>query len=1265
MRYATVLKFIAVILCAATLLGAVGSAVGIVCLTELGGKSVNEAYEDQLRSQSIGYAMSVGEIYAAEELGGVPQNLLNQYYSSDWENQYFVWNRVGYTLYDSEGNAIQEQEMYNGEDVEYTFEDLPVIGTYMKVVSLTPRDEYFVSESSSGAEEGIQVLVMPSQESTAIHAVYVDYTDGTQMEWPEDEDGTQIGGLYYTDGTLIFHSNFGAIPEGDGWYPNHIIMMDSGGNVVYEVIGDEYVILSSVLGTAYQYQLPVAAVTTAAPVGVTYTEGHFTAYDAIPTQGVTVQQMNVTYSDREGEALGSEGIASPDLIGTIFHDYLGNAEFHSTDPMTMDIPEDSIITAISFIDAQNNLIYEANCSGGVGTIEYDENGYLVFRGQLPGVEVPEETAAVEEVAATEAPEALEGQLGFAMEELPIYSAPSVDAEKVGAVNAWQEISVVKQERFNGQQWGLIPGGWISLDRVLLEDTENESFESYTTSAETDLNVYSTTTTETVLGSIKKGETFQVLRQEEIDGRVWALTDTGWVILEDAIQTAAAAGEERNIYASPNPSANVLGTLEAGAEPEILQQDTYNGVAWGLTREGWILLTESELAAAAMPAVASEIIPEAPAVPEAPEAPALPETVEATEETMVAAAAAEALEETVAATIATEAAEETVVPTEPVAAYAKSDDSYSVEAYWDDEQQQSMVAEYELATIPDGYTVTVRLAKGALRNEFAWTLLRLAEVFRYILVEMLGICIAVFVLCVVYICCAAGHSRRSSEVKAGGLNRIPLDLYFVTDCCLVCALVGLAMFGCQYFASRNEQELAIILMGACSYLSALLVVGFFFAFVAQIKTPGGFWWRNSFCGWCLRLLVLFSHGLADLGEKAWTRGVPMTGKLFRWLGQTCRELWTVAKKTILWGWDVAKKTTLWVWDTAKRFGTWAGTMIGNCSSWIMAKLALFFGLLPITWQFLLTGFVLVFLLYIMMRTYKVGYILLGFGIFFAVILYAASAFAILLESAKKMSKGDLDTKVDDRLLIGGFKDFAGELNDLADVAVIAAQKQLKSERMKTELITNVSHDIKTPLTSIINYVDLLQKPHTEAQQEQYLEVLDRQSQRLKKLIEDLMEMSKASTGNMAVDIEKVDAAEAVNQALGEFADKLEKAQLTPVFRQPDDSVYMMADGRLVWRVMSNLLGNAVKYALPGTRVYLDLLEMDGKVIISMKNISREELNVSADELMERFVRGDASRNTEGSGLGLNIAQSLMELQKGQLQILVDGDLFKVTMVFPSA
>jgi len=162
----------------------------------------------------------------------------------------------------------------------------------------------------------------------------------------------------------------------------------------------------------------------------------------------------------------------------------------------------------------------------------------------------------------------------------------------------------------------------------------------------------------------------------------------------------------------------------------------------------------------------------------------------------------------------------------------------------------------------------------------------------------------------------------------------------------------------------------------------------------------------------------------------------------------------------------------------------------------------------------------------------------------------------------------------------------------------------------------------------------------------------------------MEMSKASTGNMSVEIVSVDAVEAVNQALGEFADKLDRADLQPVFRQSGESLHMLADGRLVWRVLSNILGNAVKYAQPGTRLYIDVADVEGKVIISMKNISREELNVSAEELMERFVRGDTSRGSEGSGLGLNIAKNLMEVQNGEMHLSLDGDLFKVTLHFPA-
>ena len=1147
MRYSTVLKFIAFVLCAATLLGAVGSATALVCLTELGGKSVYEHYVDELRSQSLNYARIQGESFCSQELGGATQQIFNERYPHGWQNWYLDWSRVAYVMYDSDGNPVEEQEMMDKRDVVFS-ETIPVVGQYMNVISTTPHEEYFPQTTESAEMEGTQILVMPAQEVTEIGAVFVDYTDGHHEEW-NPGTGEVMGTLWYQGGnTLTFESNeVPPLPAGDGWYPSHIILFDMGGNVVYEASGDGYVFLGEEQdGNFYKIHLPAGSVTTAAPVGITYTEGDYTSYDAIPVQGITVASMKVNYGTEEDGDIGGEGVASPNLIGTVFHDYRGNAEFHSSNPMRMDIPEDVMITYISFADVQDNLIYEARCPKGVGSLFNDENGYLVFKGMMPGTEVPEETVPEEstEVEATEAAEVPETLTGFAKEKTGIYKAPSTKAEVVGTVDAWEEMQITARKTYDGADWGLIPGGWIPMDKVLVEESVSSRMAA------------------TVAEPVAEAETALPAETALED-----TTDATESVLETVPQTESDA----------KPVARAAGT-------------------------------------ASSPAISG-------------------------------------VQVTIDPTAVTEAAvEPEVQPTEP-APYPEEDVEYVI--YHDSDLQQSMVAEYVLEPIPEGYTMEIQLGKGALRNELGWTLLRLADVFRSILLEVLGICIAVFVLCVVHLCCSAGRTRRNNEVRAGGLNRIPLDLYLCGGGFAGVGLVALAVEGSQYFA-RNDEQLAIIFLGACAYCVSLLIVGFFFAFVAQIKTPGGFWWRNSFCGWCIRLMILCCTAAFDLGIRGWVHGKPLAGKFAGWLKRTCCGLW-----------GVAKKTALWLWDTAKRLCIWSGIMIRRGFSWSTGKLARFFGMLPITWQFLTTGFTLVFLLYVMMRTYKVGYILLGFGIFFAVILYAASAFAILLESAKRMSKGDLDTKVDDRMLIGGFKEFAGKLNDLAGVAVVAAQKQLKSERMKTELLTNVSHDIKTPLTSIINYVDLLQKPHTEEQQTQYLEVLDRQSQRLKKLIDDLMEMSKASTGNLAVDIERVDAAEAVNQALGEFADKLERAQLVPVFRQPDDQVYMMADGRLVWRVMSNLLGNAVKYALPGTRVYLDLLEMDGKVIISMKNISREELNVNADELMERFVRGDTSRNTEGSGLGLNIAQSLMELQHGQLQILVDGDLFKVTLIFPGA
>ena len=331
-------------------------------------------------------------------------------------------------------------------------------------------------------------------------------------------------------------------------------------------------------------------------------------------------------------------------------------------------------------------------------------------------------------------------------------------------------------------------------------------------------------------------------------------------------------------------------------------------------------------------------------------------------------------------------------------------------------------------------------------------------------------------------------------------------------------------------------------------------------------------------------------------------------------------------------------------------------------------AVLMGILPSVWLYLVIGSgmgLAVALGVVLAYEANALPLLIVIVLYLLMVSYSGFAYGAILRGAERMAAGDLNTKIDTRFLFSTYKKCAQHLNALADVAQLAAKNQLRAERLKTELITNVSHDIKTPLTSIINYVDILRNAKTREDAEQYLEVLGRQSQRLKKLIEDLMEMSKASSGNMHVELMVLDPVEAVNQALGEFDEKLRGKELTVVFQPPEESIKMLADGRLSWRVLSNLLSNIVKYAMPGTRVYAEVVRLEGQVLISLKNISREPLNVSVEELTERFVRGDVSRNTEGSGLGLNIAKSLMELQKGQLQLLVDGDLFKATLIFPEA
>ena len=282
----------------------------------------------------------------------------------------------------------------------------------------------------------------------------------------------------------------------------------------------------------------------------------------------------------------------------------------------------------------------------------------------------------------------------------------------------------------------------------------------------------------------------------------------------------------------------------------------------------------------------------------------------------------------------------------------------------------------------------------------------------------------------------------------------------------------------------------------------------------------------------------------------------------------------------------------------------------------------------------------------------------------VVLYFAVCLRKLQKGGRALAGGDLSFVTDTKGMFGDLKRHGENLNSIAGGMSIAVEERTKSERMKTELITNVSHDIKTPLTSIINYAALIgNEPCENTKITEYSEVLVRQSERLKRLIEDLVEASKASSGNLEVTLAPCDAAVFLTQASGEYEEKLQKSALTLVMKQPEKELRILADGRRMWRIFDNLMNNICKYAQNGTRVYLSLEQIGGNAVITFKNTSREPLDMTEEELMERFTRGDSSRNTEGNGLGLSIAKSMAELQNGTLRLSIDGDLFKAILTFP--
>ena len=349
-----------------------------------------------------------------------------------------------------------------------------------------------------------------------------------------------------------------------------------------------------------------------------------------------------------------------------------------------------------------------------------------------------------------------------------------------------------------------------------------------------------------------------------------------------------------------------------------------------------------------------------------------------------------------------------------------------------------------------------------------------------------------------------------------------------------------------------------------------------------------------------------------------------------------------------------------------------TLILRALAWALGGIRTALLSLPVTWKAIVlflayTAFN--FIAFTDVGRYNGGFILLWFlaqGGALALACWWTISFRRLRTGARAMAEGDLENRVDTHKMPPDLREHGEDLNNISMGLSAAVDEKMKSERFKAELITNVSHDLKTPLTSIINYVNLLRATdQTDPKALEYIDVLDRKSQRLKKLTEDLVEASKASTGVLKVEREKIGMEQLVDQALGEWEEKLTARNLTVVKMLPEGETWVYADGRHLWRVVDNLLSNCSKYAMEGTRIYVELTRGKGKAALAVKNISREAITVPAERLVERFVRGEESRNTEGSGLGLSIARSLTELQGGDFQVTADGDLFKATVTLPLA
>ena len=475
--------------------------------------------------------------------------------------------------------------------------------------------------------------------------------------------------------------------------------------------------------------------------------------------------------------------------------------------------------------------------------------------------------------------------------------------------------------------------------------------------------------------------------------------------------------------------------------------------------------------------------------------------------------------------------------------------------------------------------------------------------RYWIYAIAAAALLLTILCFVFLMCASGRRRGLDEPQPGWGTWVPFDVLTAVLFVAGCFLLMIATEA-SYFHSALKQ---IAAWSVCALAAAVLFLGWCMSAATRLKL--GKWWEKLAIVWAVS--SVFS--------------------LLKWMLRLVRRI------------------------------------LRGCGSMAMVLLKA----IPLVWKTaaICAAICLVDILSIALFHWDADILLISWvllhGAVFAFVLYIAMNLRRLQKGGEALASGDLSYQVDTKWMLPDFRAHAENLSSIGVGMTAAVEQRLKSERMKTELITNVSHDIKTPLTSIINYSDLIEKEPCENEKiTEYAAVLHRQSERLKRLIEDLVEASKASTGNLDVQLAPCEVGVMLSQTVGEYEQRLEQCRLTLITKQPEQPVRIMADGRRLWRVFDNLMNNICKYAMPGTRVYLTLEQTNDAAVISFKNTSREPLDLSAEELIERFVRGDAARNSEGNGLGLSIARSLVQLQNGTLELTVDGDLFKAVLLFPT-